>query len=112
MYQKTHWINTIAQFLTLPFMLLTLALLIGALLTYDGNRQTVDVKAEKDTVVKYAIQCYASEGSYPPDIAYLEEHYGLQIDHDRFIYYYDAFASNVLPDIRVVTKVATGTPLH
>ena len=48
--------------------------------------------------------CYAAEGIYPPDISYLEEHYGIQIDKDRFAVYYDVFASNLMPDITVIEK--------
>ena len=48
--------------------------------------------------------CYAAEGVYPPDLAYLEEHYGVQINEKHFAVYYDAFASNMMPDITVLEK--------
>lgn len=49
-----------------------------------------------------AVACYAAEGIYPPDTAYLEEHYGIQIDHERYTVIYHAFASNLMPDITVL----------
>ena len=48
--------------------------------------------------------CYAAEGIYPPDLDYLEEHYGLQIDRDRYTVFYQIFASNLMPDITVLEQ--------
>lgn len=58
----------------------------------------------KKAVVDSAIQCCAIEGFYPPDIKYLEDNYGLLIDHGKYIVTYDMFASNILPDITIITK--------
>ena len=42
------------------------------------------------------------EGRYPPSVQYLQEHYGVQIDEDRYYVFYDGFASNLMPDITVI----------
>ena len=59
-----------------------------------------------DTLVKAirqaSVQCYAIEGRYPPSVEYLEEHYGIVIDRDRYHVFYDGWASNVMPDITVL----------
>lgn len=68
---------------------------------FDGEFMTQDIE---QTIRNYAVECYAIEGSYPSDLNYLEEHYGLILDYERYNYYYDAFASNVLPDISVFKK--------
>lgn len=46
--------------------------------------------------------CYAVEGQYPPNITYLEEHYGLTWDHTQFIVDYQPVASNIMPSFRVI----------
>lgn len=57
-----------------------------------------------ETAVRHAVvHCYASEGQYPPDVAYLEKHYGLTYDKTRYYIDYQCFASNVMPDITVVS---------
>lgn len=61
-------------------------------------------EAVRMAIEKAAVQCYALEGSYPADIAYLAEHYGIQLDEDRYYYHYHAFASNILPEIKVLEK--------
>ena len=40
----------------------------------------------------------------PPDLAYLEEHYGVQIDEERFTVSYVVFGSNLMPDITVLEQ--------
>ena len=50
------------------------------------------------------VACYAAEGVYPPDLAYLEEHYGVQIDEERFTVSYVVFGSNLMPDITVLEQ--------
>ncbi len=47
------------------------------------------------------IQCYAIEGRYPPSVEYLEEHYGISIDREKYHVFYDGWASNIMPDITV-----------
>ena len=39
---------------------------------------------------------------YPPSVEYLEEHYGIQIDRDKYAVFYEGFASNMVPDITVI----------
>ena len=48
--------------------------------------------------------CYAVEGCYPQDIAYLQEHYGLQVDEERYVVFYSIFAENLMPDITVLER--------
>ena len=49
-----------------------------------------------------AVACYAAEGIYPPTLEYLEEHYGVQVDRERYTVVYDVFASNLMPDVTVL----------
>ncbi|MFA9424149.1 MAG: hypothetical protein ACERLG_11255 [Sedimentibacter sp.] len=57
-----------------------------------------------DAIVRSAVQCYAIEGFYPPNIQYLESNYGLVVDHDKYVISYNVFASNIIPDIDVFKK--------
>ena len=57
-----------------------------------------------DAIRKAAVACYAAEGAYPPTLGYLQEHYGLQIDEDRYAVFYEIFAQNMMPDITVLER--------
>lgn len=58
----------------------------------------------RDAVLQTAMQCYAIEGIYPQDLAYLEERYGLTVNHDLYAVTYEAFASNVMPSVVVTLR--------
>lgn len=60
--------------------------------------------AIRDTVIRSAMECYVVEGVYPPSLAYLEQHYGLRLNHRNFIISYEAFASNQPPTVQVMLK--------
>ena len=58
----------------------------------------------EDAIRRNAVACYAAEGIYPPDLTYLEAHYGIQIDRNRYDVIYQRIAENLMPDITVVEK--------
>jgi len=99
MGRSKHTLNILAQTMTLPFIALAFFLLMRGVSNYGATSDSLDKANVQEIVEKYAIQCYASEGSYPPDLNYLVEHYGLILDEERYIYEYDIFGSNVMPDI-------------
>ena len=86
-------------------VLLMAALLVGVWVLVSGV-DSAHHGAEKqfvsDAVRNAALTCYAVEGAYPEDLQYLRDHYGLAYDASRYTVTYDAFASNLLPDIYVV----------
>lgn len=67
----------------------------------SGHRQE-DILQLEEVLRKSCVSCYASEGIYPLDLNYLKEHYGVQIDEEHYIVYYDRFAQNLMPDITVL----------
>lgn len=79
---------------------------IVAVIARHSGRDLGDesVAAIAEAVRRSALQCYVVEGIYPPDLAYLEENYGLQINTQDYYVTYDAFASNLPPDIIVTAK--------
>ena len=73
-----------------------------------GASDEAELRLVRDAVKNAALTCYAVEGAYPEELDYLREHYGLGYNEARYMIYYDAFASNVLPDIRVVERGRSG----
>lgn len=58
----------------------------------------------EDALRRAAVACYCVEGAYPPDLKYLEERYGIQIDRQRYTVSYVPVAENLMPDITVLGK--------
>lgn len=91
-------------------ILLTLAAVL-LFFGYAGIRETVPEELSEETaasikhaVQQSALQCYAVEGVYPPDIEYLRENYGLRINTDAYVVAYEAYAENQMPNVKVVKK--------
>lgn len=86
------------------------ALLLGCTMRHVGSveQKTLLQRQEnvRSAVLRAAVACYSVEGVYPDNVEYLVEHYGLRYDTETFILQYDAFAENILPDIRVLVRGA------
>ena len=88
---------------------MTVLVLIGALLFVASGIVSLDSSGQSKLLAEQAIEralitCYAAEGSYPAEFSYLEQHYGLTIDHDKYIVDYQIFASNIKPDVTLLQK--------
>lgn len=70
----------------------------------DQGWQAEGCRLVEQALRRAAVSCYAAEGFYPPDVAYLQQHYGLQYDEERYVVYYDRFASNLMPEITVLDQ--------
>lgn len=92
----------------LPLLVVVVvAVASGVYVTRHSGRDLSDeaVISVKEAVERAALQCYVVEGAYPSDLEYLTENYGLAVNTRDFYIHYDAFASNLPPDVRVEPKV-------
>jgi len=80
-------------------------LLLFALAPASGRHAEKQRLRVEQAVRHAAVQCYALEGSYPPDVAYLKEHYGIRYDERRFFVHYRPNGSNLAPDIAVIESL-------
>ena len=91
--------------LWMPVLILIAALLFFTALSNISAGQSEEAKVQlEDALRRTAVACYVAEGVYPPTIEYMEEHYGLQINRQRYTVHYEVFASNIMPDITVLEK--------
>ena len=72
----------------------------------DSAHSAAETQFVIDAIHNAALTCYAVEGAYPQDVAYLRENYGLAYDLNRYHVTYDAFASNQMPEIYVTEDVS------
>lgn len=76
--------------------------LYQATVKMNRGQQAESLKQLDLSIRKATMTCYATEGVYPPDIDYLKENYGIQIDESRFTVFYEVMAKNMMPDITVM----------
>lgn len=91
---------------------ITVALFLAVLaFVHIGLRDARDaadaegLRIAAQSIRRAAVSCYAAEGQYPPSYAYIREHYGVQVDENRYAVHYEVFASNLMPDITVVERI-------
>lgn len=92
---------------TLTAIAVMVAVAILAYFSIDGFDKNTSGKSQtalENAIKKAAVQCYAIEGSYPPDLQYLADHYGIILNEDTYFYHYQVIGSNVMPDIIVLKK--------
>lgn len=90
-------------------LVLLAAVLVAVACAWGAGRIGADLSGQgadalKNAVLRSAVQCYAVEGYYPESLDYLTDHYGLRINHDRYIVVYEAFASNLPPQVTILLK--------
>ena len=94
--------RNIGPVLLIPGALAVLLIFLSALTNLSDGRRSEGRQQLEDAVRRSAVACYAAEGIYPPNLEYLEEHYGIQVDRERYQVIYDVFASNLMPDVTVL----------
>lgn len=84
-------------------------LVLGFIIFFFSGIQTVSfttkeeqLQALESAVHRNIVHCYSIEGTYPPNLEYLEEHYGLLYDKETFFIDYIPIGSNILPDVTVI----------
>ena len=58
----------------------------------------------KQNVLQAAVQCYAIEGSYPSDVPYLEQHYGVSNNARKYEVTLIPADDGSLPEVEVKAK--------
>ena len=79
------------------------AFLLG-LQNASGAVADEQLRMTEDSIRRAAVSCYAAEGSYPQNVQYLVDHYGVQIDEKKFVVNYSIIGSNTMPYIEVVPR--------
>lgn len=97
-------LSAFAGFITTgAFIVLFVVFLHGISSVSDTTLQKQE-ESLRTAIDRSIIQCYAVEGTYPPSLSYLEDHYGLIYDHSLFFVDYQAYGSNIFPDVTVLRK--------
>ena len=103
MKKREHRILAAVGSLLLPLAALAAVLcLLAAVSNLSAGSGDEGRQRLEDSLRRAAVTCYATEGIYPPTLDYLDEHYGIQIDAERYTVYYEVFAENLMPDITVL----------
>ena len=83
------------------FLIIIIAFMFG--ISFISSTSSRDQKQVlTDAINKDIIHCYAIEGYYPPSLSYIEDHYGLTYDKDRYLVDYVPVGDNIMPSVTIV----------
>lgn len=88
----------------LIIFIVALILFIYGINWFSGVAETEEAYIQERAIRRACITCYAVEGIYPPNINYIEDNYGIIINHKKYIVHFEIFASNIMPDIALIER--------
>ena len=89
---------------SLLFVIIISVVLIAGIFYISDMGSEQGIKLTREAAIRTAVECYAIEGIYPPNVQYMEDNYNLSYDKTKYYIHYDAFASNIMPTIEVYEK--------
>ncbi len=95
-------LSFVSVLITILVIAVAAVIVFAAIDDYTSSYDEKKVEEIRETLLGYVAECYALEGRYPADLQYLEDNYGLVLDRDKYVYHYSIFASNFLPDVKVI----------
>jgi hypothetical protein len=97
-------LSNIWKLLSFIFLLGFIAFFISGVTSVDSTTTDEQAKSLETAVRRSIAQCYAVEGTYPPSLDYLKEHYGLIYDTESYYIDYTAIGSNIMPDVTILPR--------
>ena len=92
------------KFIITAVLSLSIFILGYSIYIIDRDSSARETAAIQEVIDKALLQCYALEGSYPSDLQYLSDHYGVILNENDYFYYYEAYGANIFPDVQIVKK--------
>ena len=70
----------------------------------DSGNQAKEKEIISTALSRSITQCYALEGTYPPNLDYLVQNYGLTYNKDVYFIDYKYIGSNLRPDVTIIER--------
>ena len=102
---KSSWNMVKGYLISAVFFGAVIGVFLNGVLSMSDRMDREGAETLRSAIARASVQCYAIEGRYPPSVQYLEENYGIRIDRERFHVFYEGFASNIMPDITVISNL-------
>lgn len=84
--------------------LLIAGVVLGSIPSVIENTRVERLRMAEETLRRAVVTCYALEGRYPPNVDYLKQYYGVQLNEKNYIVHYEIFAENIMPEITILER--------
>ena len=102
--EKKKKIRSVGMLFSVLFFVTLAVFFVISLSTISEDTLDRQEESLNSALNRSIVSCYCVEGTYPPSLDYIIEHYGLTYDHDSFFVDYRAIGSNIYPDVTVIRK--------
>lgn len=90
--------------LSVCVFLAVIFLFMGGLSSLSDSTLRRQKESLENAITRSVTYCYTVEGTYPENLDYLKENYGLTYDEDVFYVDYRVMGANILPDVTIIEK--------
>ena len=105
MKRKKHVLSGLLKGLLAPLVIVAALLVFAtAVDSLDSGRDEESLRQLEEALHRGCVACYATEGIFPPDVDYLRDRYGVQVDEEKYMVAYQVFAKNLMPSITIVER--------
>lgn len=102
LYKRKKTLANKGTWFSFLFFIVVVVYFITAFSGVSKSVNKQEKEALEQAINRAIVSCYAIEGVYPKSIPYLEEHYGIVVNYDKYIVDYNAIGSNIKPSIQVL----------
>lgn len=105
-YNREKTIKKIFSGMTASILVFVLLFVLFLFAVGSISKDSVDSQEENlnTALHRSIVSCYCVEGTYPPSLDYIKQHYGLMYDENLFFVDYISEGSNIYPDVTVIRK--------
>lgn len=105
-FHKHHWWETDSfRFILLVLLFLLLLTSFSAFTKILLKQNSFEKKQNIEKALTHSItQCYVVEGTYPPNLKYLEENYGIMYDDEAYQITYVSHGAKLRPEVTITEK--------
>ena len=96
--------NRVGLWATAALFVLMLAILVVGVVNLSGGADERGVESAQNALRRAAVMCYATEGFYPPNLDYIRQNYGVDVDQNTYVVVYEVQGASVMPRIQVVKR--------
>lgn len=100
--KKTFRMKQGGMALSVLIMAASFAVFTGAIRDIQTDVNEKEKEHLEQVLHQSAAMCYSLEGSYPKNLAYLQEAYGIQWEKEKFLVDFEYVGKNLPPDIVVI----------
>jgi len=106
-YRKSVFDILRSALVPIIFTVVVMGMIVFGLRRTEESNKAEGIRILDESIRRAIVINYAIEGNYPQSVSYMEDNYGIYIDRSKYVVHYSIFASNIMPDMAVISLAGT-----